>query len=134
MSVAIKPRLTVTTAEAAIDAATAGFGITRMLGYQVADPIAEGSLVRLLRDYEGRALACALALSKRSASGAEVARVRRFCGTAAAATYGPGDPGAGAGRLKRATLSIFPGRLALLEKRANSFRRVVQHHVLDHYG
>jgi DNA-binding transcriptional LysR family regulator len=52
VSVAIKPRLTVTTAEAAIDAATAGFGITRMLGYQVADPIAEGSLVRLLRDYE----------------------------------------------------------------------------------
>jgi DNA-binding transcriptional LysR family regulator len=52
VSVAIKPRLTVTTAEAAIDAARSGFGITRMLGYQVADPIAEGSLVRLLRDYE----------------------------------------------------------------------------------
>jgi DNA-binding transcriptional LysR family regulator len=52
VSVAIHPRLTVSTAEAAIDATKAGFGITRMLGYQVAEAIAEGSLVRLLRDYE----------------------------------------------------------------------------------
>src|SRR5262245_54197288 len=51
-SVAIKPRLVVTTAEAAIDAAKAGFGITRVLGYQVADALAEGSLVRLLRANE----------------------------------------------------------------------------------
>jgi DNA-binding transcriptional LysR family regulator len=52
VSVAIKPRLVVTTAEAAIDAAKAGFGITRVLGYQVADTLADGSLVRLLRAHE----------------------------------------------------------------------------------
>jgi DNA-binding transcriptional LysR family regulator len=52
-SVAIKPRLTVTTAEAAVDAARAGFGITRVVGYQAADDIARGKLIRLLKDYEG---------------------------------------------------------------------------------
>ncbi len=52
-SVAIKPRLIVTTAEAAIDAATAGFGLTRVLSYQAADAIAAGSLLRLLVDHEG---------------------------------------------------------------------------------
>lgn len=49
---AIHPRLIVNTAEAAIDSAMAGFGITRVLSYQVADALAEGSLVRLLRGYE----------------------------------------------------------------------------------
>jgi DNA-binding transcriptional LysR family regulator len=52
-SVAIKPRLIVTTAEAAIDAAVAGFGLTRVLSYQAADAIAAGSLLRLLEDHEG---------------------------------------------------------------------------------
>jgi DNA-binding transcriptional LysR family regulator len=55
-SVAIKPRLTVTTAEAAVDAARAGFGITRVVGYQAADDIARGTLVRLLKGYEGEEL------------------------------------------------------------------------------
>jgi len=55
-TVAIKPRLTVTTAEAAIDAARSGFGITRVVGYQAADDIASGRLVRLLQDYEGEEL------------------------------------------------------------------------------
>jgi DNA-binding transcriptional LysR family regulator len=52
-SVGIKPRLLVTTAEAAIDAAMSGFGITRVLGYQVAEAIADGALIRLLRGHEG---------------------------------------------------------------------------------
>jgi len=56
MSVAIKPRLTVTTAEAAVDAARAGFGITRVVGYQAADDIARGTLIRLLKGYEGEEL------------------------------------------------------------------------------
>jgi DNA-binding transcriptional LysR family regulator len=51
-SVAIRPRLVVTTAEAAIAAAMAGFGITRVLGYQVANALADGSLVRLLQANE----------------------------------------------------------------------------------
>jgi DNA-binding transcriptional LysR family regulator len=55
-SVAIKPRLTVNTAEAAVDAARAGFGLTRVLGYQAADDIGRGALRRLLTDYEIEAL------------------------------------------------------------------------------
>jgi DNA-binding transcriptional LysR family regulator len=53
INVAIKPRLVVTTAEAAVDAARAGFGITRVLSYQAAEDIAGGSLARLLPAYEG---------------------------------------------------------------------------------
>jgi DNA-binding transcriptional LysR family regulator len=52
-SVAIRARLVVTTAEAALDAVRAGFGITRVLSYQAADDIARGSLLRLLSHHEG---------------------------------------------------------------------------------
>jgi DNA-binding transcriptional LysR family regulator len=52
-NVAVKPRLVVTTAEAAVDTARTGFGITRVLSYQAADDIARGSLLRLLPAYEG---------------------------------------------------------------------------------
>src|SRR5262249_61096787 len=52
-SVPIRPRLIVTTAEAALDAARAHFGITRALSYQAADDIARGSLRRLLSAHEG---------------------------------------------------------------------------------
>ncbi len=55
-TVAIKPRLVVTTAEAAVDAARAGFGVTRVLSYQAADDIARGSLLRVLPAYEGEEL------------------------------------------------------------------------------
>src|SRR5262249_20241317 len=55
-SVAIRPRLVVTTADAALDAVRAGFGITRVLSYQAADDIARGSLLRLLSAYEGEDL------------------------------------------------------------------------------
>jgi DNA-binding transcriptional LysR family regulator len=49
---AIKPRLIVNTAEAAIDAAGAGRGITRVLSYQAADALADKLLVRLLHEHE----------------------------------------------------------------------------------
>jgi DNA-binding transcriptional LysR family regulator len=51
--VAIRPRLVVNTAEAAIDAAVAGFGISRLLSYQAADALDAKSLVRVLREHEG---------------------------------------------------------------------------------
>ena len=51
----IKPRLIVNTAEAAIDAAVAGFGITRVLSYQAADALSDKRLVRLLREHEAGA-------------------------------------------------------------------------------
>jgi DNA-binding transcriptional LysR family regulator len=46
------PRLTVTTAEAAIDAATAGIGITRVFSYQAVDALARGAVARILVPHE----------------------------------------------------------------------------------
>lgn len=50
--VRIAPRLVVTQAEAAVAAACAGRGLVRALSYQVADELADGRLVRLLRAWE----------------------------------------------------------------------------------
>jgi DNA-binding transcriptional LysR family regulator len=52
VSVAIHSRLTVNTAEAAIDAAIAGIGITRVLSYQVASALRAGTLALALREFE----------------------------------------------------------------------------------
>ncbi|WP_119461645.1 LysR family transcriptional regulator [Rhodospirillaceae bacterium SYSU D60014] len=52
VSVAVHSRLIVNTAEAAIDAAIAGIGITRVLSYQVANAVAAGTLVVALEDFE----------------------------------------------------------------------------------
>ncbi len=51
-SVEIHSRLTVNTAEAAIDAAIAGLGITRVLSYQVAAAIRAGALAIALTEFE----------------------------------------------------------------------------------
>ena len=47
-AVRVTPRLSVTTAEAAIDAAAAGAGITRVLSYQAVDALKMGALVQVL--------------------------------------------------------------------------------------
>jgi DNA-binding transcriptional LysR family regulator len=52
ISVPVHSRLIVNTAEAAIDAAIAGAGITRVLSYQVADAVRAGSLTIVLEDFE----------------------------------------------------------------------------------
>ncbi len=52
VSVRVRSRLTVNTAEAAIDAAIAGVGITRVLSYQVADAVRSGTLAIVLEDFE----------------------------------------------------------------------------------
>jgi DNA-binding transcriptional LysR family regulator len=46
--VRVAPRLIVTTAEAALDAARAGLGLVRVLSYQAASALADRSLVRAL--------------------------------------------------------------------------------------
>ena len=51
-SVAVRSRLCVSTAEAAIDAAAAGLGVTRVLSYQAADAIESGRLTRILERFE----------------------------------------------------------------------------------
>jgi DNA-binding transcriptional LysR family regulator len=53
-TVRLEPALIVNTNDAAIDAATAGFGIARALSYQVADAIASGRLVEVLAAHEDR--------------------------------------------------------------------------------
>jgi DNA-binding transcriptional LysR family regulator len=51
-AVPIRPRFAVNTADAAIAAALAGTGITRVLSYQVADAVASGKLELILRAFE----------------------------------------------------------------------------------
>lgn len=45
-------RLKINTAEAAIDAAIAGVGVTNVLSYQIVKPVSEGKLAVILQDYE----------------------------------------------------------------------------------
>jgi DNA-binding transcriptional LysR family regulator len=52
LSVAVHSRLVVNTAEAAIDAALAGIGLTRVLSYQVAQAVKAGALTLVLRRFE----------------------------------------------------------------------------------
>jgi len=56
LEVAIQPRLVVSTNAAAIDAAQAGAGLTRVMSYQVAETIAQGRLQRVLQPFETRPL------------------------------------------------------------------------------
>jgi DNA-binding transcriptional LysR family regulator len=51
-AVPIRARLFVSTAEAAVDAAIAGVGITRLLSYQTAEAVRAGALKILLKDFE----------------------------------------------------------------------------------
>jgi DNA-binding transcriptional LysR family regulator len=51
-SIAIRSRLTVNTAEAAIDAAMAGVGVTRVLSYQIANAVRAGTLELALEAFE----------------------------------------------------------------------------------
>jgi DNA-binding transcriptional LysR family regulator len=50
--VPIRPRLSVTTAEAAVWAASQGAGVTRVLHYQCADALRDGSLRIILAEFE----------------------------------------------------------------------------------
>lgn len=52
LEVPITPRLTVTTAEAAIDAAVRGVGLTRQLCYQAAEAVNAGTLKVILTEFE----------------------------------------------------------------------------------
>ena len=80
----VAPRLTVSTAEAAIDAAAAASGITRVLSYQAVDALARGDVVQVLGVIRRGRNAGASALSGRRAPAAEAARLRRFRGAALA--------------------------------------------------
>lgn len=51
-TIPVRPRLAVTTAEAAIEAAIAGAGLTRVFCYQIAKAEKEGQLTTVLREFE----------------------------------------------------------------------------------
>lgn len=52
ISIRVKPRLTIFNNDAAIDAALQGFGVTRLLSYQVAPYVATGKLRIILSEFE----------------------------------------------------------------------------------
>jgi DNA-binding transcriptional LysR family regulator len=52
----IEPRLTVSTNEAAIHAALCGWGLTRVMSYQVSAELQRGELQRVLQGYEAKPL------------------------------------------------------------------------------
>jgi DNA-binding transcriptional LysR family regulator len=54
-AVRVTPRLSASTAEAAIDAAAAGLGITRVLSYQAVDALARGAVVQVLAAFGAEA-------------------------------------------------------------------------------
>ena len=51
-SVRLQPRLTTSTNDAAVAAVSGGFGITRLLSYQVAEPLQDGRLQTVLSAFE----------------------------------------------------------------------------------
>lgn len=55
-SVAIRPRLSVNTAEAAVDAAASGLGLTRLMSYQASKLVDQGLLKPVLEEFELPAL------------------------------------------------------------------------------
>jgi DNA-binding transcriptional LysR family regulator len=65
VQVEIHPRLTVNTAEAAVDAAISGLGLTRVLSYQVDDALRAGRLETFMEDFEGPAWPVSLMYPKR---------------------------------------------------------------------
>ncbi len=56
ITVKVKPRLTVTSNDAAIEAIQEGLGISRLLSYQVASHVNSGQLQTVLSEYEPKAL------------------------------------------------------------------------------
>ena len=56
MNVAVDPRLVVTANNAAINLARLGWGVTRVLSYQVASDVRAGALEIILQDFEPPAL------------------------------------------------------------------------------
>lgn len=55
-AVKLRPRLTVTSNDAAIEAARSGLGITRLMSYQIAAPLAAGELKIVLSEFENAPL------------------------------------------------------------------------------
>jgi DNA-binding transcriptional LysR family regulator len=61
----LRPRLVVNTAEAALDAAISGAGLTRVLSYQAAPAVKAGTLIIVLEEYEPAPVPVSLVFDRR---------------------------------------------------------------------
>ena len=82
LAVAVRPRLVVNSAAAAVESAIAGHGITRVMSYQVATAVAAGKLVVLLAQHEPPAIPVHLVLPPARSGNGEAASLRRLRGAA----------------------------------------------------
>lgn len=79
VAVRLQPALSITSNRAAILAAERGFGLTRVLSYQIAPQIAAGSLQIVLPDYELAALPVHLLYAQGRQAAAKVRAFVEFC-------------------------------------------------------
>jgi DNA-binding transcriptional LysR family regulator len=77
--VGIRPRLSVNTAEAAIDAAIAGVGVTHVFCYQVARAVEDGSLTLVLRDFQPEAMPVSVVHAGQKMQPIKIRRFIEFC-------------------------------------------------------
>ena len=81
-SVRVHSRLVVNAAEAAIDAAIAGVGLTRVLSYQASQPVAAGTLKIVLKSAEPAPLPVSLIYAREN-TGKLTRKLRAFLDYAA---------------------------------------------------
>ena len=79
IQIGVRPRLSVNTAEAAIDAAIAGVGVTHVLSYQAAHAVEEGSLTLVLRDFEPEPMPVTLVHVGQKMQPIKIRRFVEFC-------------------------------------------------------
>ncbi len=77
--VGIRPRLSVNTAEAAIDAAIAGVGVTHVLCYQIAHAVEAGVLTLVLRDFEPEPMPVSVVHAGHKMQPIKIRRFIEFC-------------------------------------------------------
>jgi DNA-binding transcriptional LysR family regulator len=78
IEVEIEPRLVVSTNDAAIGAAQAGWGLTRVMSYQVSAELQRGELQRLLQAYEARPMPVWLVNAEGRRAGAKLRSFMAF--------------------------------------------------------
>jgi DNA-binding transcriptional LysR family regulator len=78
IDVEIEPRLVVSTNDAAIGAAQAGWGLTRVMSYQVSAELQRGELQRLLQAYEARPMPVWLVNAEGRRAGAKLRSFMAF--------------------------------------------------------
>jgi DNA-binding transcriptional LysR family regulator len=77
--VGIRPRLSVNTAEAAIDAAIAGVGVTQVLCYQISHAVGAGLLRLVLRDFEPEPMPVSVVHGGQKMQPIKIRRFIEFC-------------------------------------------------------